>query len=513
MFKFHYCILLILLAGLCAGCQSLRSKPDGDILGQAPTAPADPWIEELARTANVPPAAVPIPNTFPALPPNAMPSDPWERPQNAVSLEQAAQKEEKAAQERKKLEELANTQTNPKVRTPEYLQPLSNWDGPFANQEKKQSLEREIVQQVGYENKPQAFNNTPIYDWEKEEQKGFNWDVLDPVNFFTKVRDWVGLGPDEKKALAAMKRGREILTANKDNVTAANYSAAAKEFETAAKRFPDSVLEEDALHLAGECYFFSDNYPKAFRAYQKLIVKYQHSKHLDNDVRRVFKIARFWEEEDRRGVAAVNMTNKERPTFDTFGNAKKAYETIFIYDANGPVSDDAVMALATAYLAKGRYQGDDNYNHAAYYYRYLRENFPLSKHLAKAHENELFARTNAYMGAEHNGGTLEEAGKLADITLRQFGGELQAGEKEEIIELKENVLVKQAEREWTMGNFYEKKKYYGSAKLYYEKILEKYPQTPVAEKARERLAAIQDKPDQPKSNGFLKAVLKPLEKI
>jgi outer membrane protein assembly factor BamD (BamD/ComL family) len=268
-------------------------------------------------------------------------------------------------------------------------------------------------------------------------------------------------------------------------------------------------LEEDALHLAGECYFFGEYYTRAMKSYQKLLIKYQHSKHIDNGVRRLFAIAQYWEQEDRRGVSSVNMTEKSRPTFDTFGYAKKAYETIFINDPNGPISDAAVMALATAYLLKGRYKGDDNFNHAAYYYSFLRENYPLSKYITKAHELELEARTQAYMGAEHSSTTLDEAQKLADITLRQFSSELDENKKEDILEMKEVIIQRQAEREWTMGQFYDKKQYYGSAKLYYEKLLDKYPQTEYAEKAKVRLEQIQNKPDQPDQLDFLKKIFRP----
>jgi outer membrane protein assembly factor BamD (BamD/ComL family) len=479
----------------------------------------DPWLTKVAsvpqpiaqhNTMDTPLPASPFPVVAGPAP---QINDPWgfesmePKIQNAVSLETQAKREEDE-QEKARLAELASAKR--KDGTPAYLQPFPKWNGPFEDREKKQTIEQDIIQQVGYsEEKPKGFDNLPVYDWEKEEQKGFDWSVLDPVNFFTKVRDWVGLGPDEAKANAAMKKGREILLSTPDLKDKKKCLEAAKLFSEAAKRWPDSLLEEDALHLAGECYFFGDDYPRAMTSYQKLLIKYQHSKYVDNGVRRLFKIAQYWENEDRRGTSAVNMTEKSRPAFDTFGHAKKAYETIFINDPNGPISDDAVMALATAYLLKGRYQGDDNYNHAAYYYNYLRENYPLSKHIAKAHEMELEARTNAYMGAEHNGTTLDEAGKLADVTLKQFGSELDEAEKEEILEMKESVVRRQAEREWTMGQFYDKKQYYGSARLYYEKLLDKYPQTEYAEKARGRLEQIKNKPDQPDQLDFIKKIFRP----
>lgn len=429
----------------------------------------------------------------------------------AVSIDSAAKREEaeiqrrQQEQDKERLEQLAMTK-----QTAPHLQPLTKWNGPFETREKKQTIEQDIIRQVGHvEVTPTRYDNTPVFDWEKENEKGFDWSVLDPVNFFTKIRDMAGMGPDEKKADAAMKKGRELLMETPDMKDRKKTVEAAKLFKEAAKRWPDSVVEEDALHLAAECYFFSDDYPRAMKMYQSLIIKYQHSKYVDNAVRRLFKIARYWENEDRRGISAVNFNEKSRPTFDTFGYSQKAYETIFIHDPNGPISDDAVMALASAHLARGRYQGDGSYEKAAYYYGYLRENYPLSKHIAKAHEYELYARTHAYLGAEYNGKTLDEAGKLAETTLRQFSGELDGEDKEEVLSLKENVIERQAEREWTMGQYWEKKKYYRSASLYYEKLLDQYPQTRFAEMARSRLEEIKDKPPIPDQFEFFKKIYMP----
>ncbi|GHT26572.1 hypothetical protein FACS18942_04290 [Planctomycetales bacterium] len=428
---------------------------------------------------------------------------------NAVSIDKAAKEEEERRlkfekeQEKTRAEALAAaSQTKP------YLQPLPKWNGPFDDPDSKQTTEQDIIRQAGHvEINPKQFDNSPVFDWEKENEKGFDWSVLDPVNFFTKVRDWMGMGPNEKKANAAMSKGRELLLQTPNLKDEKKVLEAAKQFKEAARRAPDSVIEEDALHLAAECYFFSDKYANALTMYQKLVIKYQHSKYVDNAVHRLFKIGRYWEEEDRRGVYSVNFTDETRPAFDTFGYSKKAYETIFINDPNGPVSDDAVMALASAFLAKGRYQGDMCFEKAAYYYQYLRENYPLSKHIAKAHEYELLARSRAYLGADYNSKTLDEAGKLADVTLRQFNADLENEDKKEVLALKEGLIVKQAEREWTLGQYYDKKKYYRSARLYYEKLLDKYPQTEFAEKARKRLDEIKDKPPEPDQFGFIRWML------
>ena len=407
--------------------------------------------------------------------------------------------------ERERIKTLATTNRDG---APNYMKPLAPWDGPFANRTRAKAQEQDIIRQVGHGYDSVAARvdfSEPEYDWEKDERKkSFDWSVFDPSNSVSKMRDWMGLGPDENKANTSMQKGREILLTNPDLKDKKKTLEAAKHFSEAAKKFPDSLLEEDALHLAGECYFFADQYSDAFSSYQKLIIKYQHSKHVDSAVRRVFKIGRYWEHSaEKKNSLFYSFSNKSLPQYDTFGFAKKAYETIFIYDPLGPIADAALMALANAYLQRGKYQGDENYNQAAYYYQRLREDHPSSEYIAQAYENELYARTRAYMGAEHPSQTLTEAKKLADITLWQFNTELDSEGKATILELKEHILEKEAERLWSTGQFYDlKKRHYAAARLQYNALIVEYPQTAYAEKARKRLEQIDGLPDSPSIFGF-----------
>ena len=399
-------------------------------------------------------------------------------------------------------ERLRTLATAERADAPSYLQPLKVWNGPFATRTRQRIMEQDIVRQASYQEVSGKFDiEEPLFeDWEKEEErKGFDWSAMNP---FAKNRNWLGMGPDEDKANESLQKGREILLSNPDLSNKRQNIEAAKHFADAAKQYPNSLIEEDALHLAGECYYFSDEYPRATTAYQQLMIKYRHSKYVDNAARRLFKIGRYWELESERSFSSFNFSNKSLPRYDTFGFAKKAYETIFMNDPLGPVSDDAVMALATAYFKRGRYQGDDNYNQAAYYYQQLREEYPLSPHIGKAYEYELYARTQAYLGPEHPSRTLEEAQKLAEVAMRQFGGEMNYADKADILEIKESILDKKAERLWTTGQFWDKKRYYGSAKLHYEQLIADYPQTEFAERARRRLTVIEGLPDTPSIFGL-----------
>ncbi|MDR1480081.1 MAG: hypothetical protein LBJ00_14185 [Planctomycetaceae bacterium] len=432
----------------------------------------------------------------------------------AQSITEAAQNE-KDNLERNRLLEIAKEKQQQSYDPKKgYLRPLSGRLGPFADRKDRDIIDNNIIiSPVTYlQENPKIYDNKPIFDWEKEERVPFDWSVLDPAVRFNKLKDRLGFGIDESKAKQYMQEGRDILLKVKqktEETTTAQltpkeqlaqeklYKEAGVRFTKAAKRLPDSILKEDALYLAGESFFFSGNYQKAFNSYQELMVKYKHSKYLDTTARRLFAIARYWEAVDRGSrITLVNFTEKTRPMFDSFGYAGKAYETIFINDPNSPLADDAVMAIASAHLARGKYEGDISYERAAFYYKYLTENYPLSEHFDEARKGELFARSEAYMGAEYNDKTLNDAHELAAMITRSRTPNAE-NENDAINELNENIVTKNAEREWVTGQYYDKKGYYGSAKLFYQTLIQKYPQTDYAEKARTRLEQIKNKPDKP----------------
>ena len=480
-------VLLVLMSG----CQSVHNPqwltpPKGDrakFFGQAPF--DDPFLSAQ--------------HSIPPVPQQSFDSFPQQTFDSFTPVQQHPVGSMPVSMETKS-EQIKTLATAPRADAPSYLQPLNPWNGPFASLDRKKVFEQDYIRQVGYEPASEKlYSDAPLFDWEKEEPvKKFDWSVLDPANSFSRMRDWMGLGPDESKADESMQKGRAILLSNPDLKDAKKNLEAAKHFTEAARKFPDSVLEEDALHLAAECYFFSDDYYNAFSMYQKLLSKYQHSKHIDNAVRRLFKIGRYWELESEKKSSFFNFADKSLPRYDAFGFAKKAYETIFNYDPLGPVSDDALMALATAYLKRGRYQGDDNFNQAAYFYQRLREEHPSSKYIVKAYENELYARTHAYLGAEHPNRTLEEARKLSEIMSRQFSNDLDQEERSNFLQMKEDILDKSAERLWSRGQYYDlKKRYYGSARIHYEQLIEEYPQTEYAERARIRMKQIEGLRDVP----------------
>lgn len=320
----------------------------------------------------------------------------------------------------------------------------------------------------------------------KDEKKGFEWSDLAPENVWKDAKKVAGFGPDQKIAQTAFQEGLALFRDKK-------YAEAAPKFKTASWRWPDSMLEEDSMFLLGESYFFSDQYAKAHDAYGELLKKHDNSRYLDTVVRREFALGRYWEEMHKASPhwpTTPNVSDKSRPLFDTFGHALDAYQRVRMYDPTGPLADDSVMATANAYFVKGEYES------AAYNYDLLRKEYPTSEFQAQAHLLGLQAKLKVYQGKDYDGVPLTEADEIAQQTLTQFGRQL-GPEKSRVEQTAKEIVEKKAERDWAMGQYFEKKRHYGSARFYYNSLMAEYPSTRHAEMARARLAEIRDKPDVP----------------
>jgi TolA-binding protein len=321
---------------------------------------------------------------------------------------------------------------------------------------------------------------------EEEKKKGFELSDLAPENVYKNMKSATGYGPDEKVARAAMQEGEALFRDKK-------YKEAAAKFATAADRWPDSPLEEDALFLKAESEFFSDQYPKAHDTYGGLLKKYANTRHLDAVSAREFALGRYWEQiydAHPSWPVTPNVTDNSRPLFDTFGYAIQAFERIRQHDPTGPLADASLMALGNAYFRRGRYE------EAAYNYDLLRKEYPNSKHQMKAHLLGLHAKMRIYQGTAYDETPLRDAGKIADQTLKQFGDKL-GDERPRIEQARLQVIEEKANRDFTRAQYYDQRACYGAARLYYNSVIDEYPSTQRAKEARTRLDQIRTEPDEP----------------
>lgn len=320
---------------------------------------------------------------------------------------------------------------------------------------------------------------------QEDEKKGL-LGRLAPKDVVKNAKKAVGQGPNESIARSELNKGDELFRQKK-------YEEAYAAYRKAYKRWPDSPLEEEAIFKAGESAFFADRYVWAEDEYALLVKKFQSTQYLSQLTERRFAIGRYWEAHDRahpKFVLVPNLTNNTLPRFDTGGHALKVYEKIRLDDPIGPRADDAVMATANSYFLKGRWDDAD------YHYGLLRSEFPKSEHQYQAHLLGLRCKLIRYQGPGYDGTQLDEAEDLATQLLTQFPSEL-GNERERVVQVRADVRAQRALREYEMAEFYAKNEYYGAARHYYAKVVDKYPETKLAEVSRNRMTEFAAEPASP----------------
>lgn len=374
---------------------------------------------------------------------------------------------------------------------------------PFAAARPPKPLERAVSQTatgnvanpvtpVSFEKQQSAGTNLPapgVSLGQQPAEKSKSWwertsEGMKPKNIQNSVLTAMGRGPDQNIAKQKYAEGNQLFLDKK-------YDEAAKAYKEAARRWPDSIMEEDATFMLGESQFFADRYSNATDTYASLLKKYENSRYLDKVMQRQYVIGRYWDDQGKVVYNYVpNVTDKTRPLFDTAGHSINVYESIRLNDSTGPLADDAVMATANAYFVKGRYED------AAYHYDLLRKDYPKSEHQRQSHLLGLQSRMRTYQGPQYDIKPLNDAEKLADATINQFGHELPE-ERARLLEMQTRIRTQQAEREFTNGEYYYNRKYYGAARHHYQLVIDNFPESAVAQMARKRIEDSRDLPAVP----------------
>ena len=332
---------------------------------------------------------------------------------------------------------------------------------------------------------PEAEVKQVAYVEPKSENEATTSATEDLIN---RGKSLVGQGPDETLARRMLAEGQALYNQRQ-------FAQAEEKFLEAADRWPDSPLAEDAMFLAGECQFFTDRYPDARRQYEGLLAKYTNSRYLDTAVQRLFSIGQYWEKvqaEDPHSFFKPNFSDDTRPRANAADTATDVYRKVYLNHPTGPLADDAIMAIGNINFRARRWEKAD------YHYNLLRNEYPTSSHQYEAHLLGLQAKFNMYQGPLYEQEGLVESKKIADRLLTQFPRQLADGnERARVEKLRTEVQAQRALREWEVAQYYQKNGHLRAAKLYYGNIIDEFPQSQFAQKARQEIVALGGQPEIP----------------
>jgi outer membrane protein assembly factor BamD (BamD/ComL family) len=287
------------------------------------------------------------------------------------------------------------------------------------------------------------------------------------------------------------------------------YREARKAFHkiVKTKKWKNEPVVEEALFYRAETDFQLGHYAAAQDGYDELLKAHPSTKYLEQAVKRLYAIACYWlkspkpaseielaEFTDEDGAERLarnpestipfewrirpNFTDKTRPLFDTPGRAVQALRSVTLHDVTGPLADDARMTLALYHLRKR------DYREADIYFNEIRSQYPNSEFAQAAYVLGAHASLKSYLGANYDGKQLEEARKLTDSAKRMYPDIPQRAKLEGDLK---KINIELIERDWKRVEYYLKRREKDSAAFYCESIIDNYPGSPQAMKAREVL--------------------------
>jgi len=294
------------------------------------------------------------------------------------------------------------------------------------------------------------------------------WWCLQPVCFGF----WIWT-PEEKKLQnpkwTAKLTPQEQLKYGQSFFDAQEYKKAIVEFRRLLKHFPKALEAAEAQYYLGRSYEELDNPYAAYLAYQKVIDKYPFSEKMNQVLEREFEIAGQLTEIDKKFLGM---------TFSRDSQAIEVYRQII---DNAPYS---TWAPLSQYKVGLTFKSLGRFDEAKVAFEKVLENYPESEWAEAAKFQIALSASDASLDASYDQELTQEAKQRFEAFLKKHPeAELSEKAQSEITYL----TSKEAEKEFSVAQFYEKQRAYKSALIYYDGIIKTYPKTVWAQRAMERI--------------------------
>ena len=258
-----------------------------------------------------------------------------------------------------------------------------------------------------------------------------------------------------------------------------DYSLAAKAARYAVKTWPLSDYAPQAQYLAGRCYEAKHNDEQAFKEYQKLIEKYPKSDKINECLARQYEIAgRFLNGQWFKLWGFI-------PFFPSMDKTAEMYDKIV---KNGPYSEVAPHAQLRIGAAREK-QGQ------------LPDAVKAYETAADRYSDRPVIAADAYYHAgiayQRQAGTADYDQSIASQSIASlndfvtlFPGDKRTAEARKVMT---SLKTEQGRGSFKIAQFYEKRKRYNGALVYYNEVVLQVPGTPAADEARKRIDALKQR--------------------
>ena len=265
---------------------------------------------------------------------------------------------------------------------------------------------------------------------------------------------------------------------------------AEKQFAKLAEDCKGTTWGEKSLYHLAVSQFQRKAYVDAHSSFERLHAEYPATNYLDEIVGHEYVIAQIWLAQPDSTTAP----NQSRPcnsrcddrqaVIDTQSLALRALEHVRWNDPTGPLAGAAMLQIADYYMRHHDYE-----TASLHYEQFIRE-FPKSPDLERARLGAIKARMRAYVGWEYDASCLETAREMVNKAFQSA----ERSSFENLYLTLDLINGAQAEKTYRVGMYYKSAGKVASAKSYLSKILERWPGSPWAVKAKAELAQLTNPP-------------------
>ncbi|MCX6956201.1 MAG: outer membrane protein assembly factor BamD [Verrucomicrobia bacterium] len=280
-------------------------------------------------------------------------------------------------------------------------------------------------------------------------------------------------GADGRKALDLMNEART----KEEN---GSRRSAIKAYANVAKKYPNSIYAPEALYRSARLRLAGRDFQKAFEDYQAVVGRYPNTKRFNEIIGEQYRIASALLD-GARGRMLWGLL----PGFTARDKALEFFETIL---ANAPYSDYAPLSLMNIARGHQKLKQDEDAIDAL---DRMINNYPQSLLAPDAYLK--LGQTHATLvdGPYYDQAATKEAITYFTDFMLLFPSDAGVAAAEKGLDSMKTML---AESKMKIGDFYfYKRDNYTAAKVFYNEAITSYPESPIAARAKVRLAAVEAK--------------------
>ena len=258
-----------------------------------------------------------------------------------------------------------------------------------------------------------------------------------------------------------------------------DYAKAESLFKYVAdkKKTPVAVAEE-ARYYQAESLRLQNKWPKAADVYADLLNKFPNSAYREQAIRHMYDIANYWLDDTRQEMELTKEKNEgkrwyvpshfvnfddKKPLLDEEGRAIEKLEQVRYNDINGPLADQALFLAGSVKFFNQDYKEADNY------FSQIHEKHPNSPFAERAVELAIISKHLSTGGADYDGRKVVEARKLVQSAFDNYP-ELANKKKDFLTRQLGGITLQQAEKDYTMAEFWKRTGHIGAAYFYFEMV-------------------------------------------